>query len=99
MTQIVKNYLLKRLALAAMASTTLTPTIVFASAIDPNLYADRYCALRRLGISREEATRQAVKYSLDFTKPNPPAVTHYGIQTTQDTVDAALASMKLCPEV
>ena len=87
----MKSTLLGAVALLAL------PFSVQAGALLPNLYAQTYCDSRAQGMSKDDATTQAVSQSY-ISSGNPPSVTWHGVKTTTDVVASAQAAMKLCPQ-
>jgi len=90
---------MRRLTLAAAAAALLLPA-AHAGAVDPELYAARFCLLRLQGTSLRDAVRQAVEYAWDSQAPSPTAtVTRHGETVRVDGAAAMNAAMKRCPEV
>lgn len=85
--------------LLAAAFATASSTANYAKASEyrllPNLYAERYCSLRQIGVSREQAIGAAVK---EYLVPgSAPQVTINGKIYDVDVVEAAAAVKRICP--
>jgi hypothetical protein len=90
---------MRRLTLAAAAAALLLPA-AHAGAIDPELYAARFCLLRLQGTSLRDSIRQAVEYARDSQAPSPTAtVTLHGETVRIDGAAAMDAASKRCTEV
>ena len=90
---------MKRFTLAAAAAVLMLPA-AHAGAIDPELYAARFCLLRLQGTSLRDAVRLSVEYAWDSEAPSPTAtVTRHGETVRVDGATAMDAASKRCPEV
>jgi len=69
-----------------------------AGQILPNLYAQEYCSLRSMGVSKSEAITAAAQHAYVHSLPNVPTVTIDGIQKDVDVVRAARAVSNRCPQ-
>ena len=87
--------------LLALAVATSSSNPVFASSFKteyrvlPNLYADQYCRLRRMGVSREEAIDAAV--SENMVPGSASSVTINGKIFSVDVIESVAAVERLCP--
>jgi len=91
---------MRRLTLAAAAAALLLPACAHAGAVDPELYAARFCLLRLQGTSLRDAVRLSVEYAWDSQAPSPTAtVTRHGETVRIDGAAAMDAARKRCPEV
>ena len=89
---------MKKLFLAAAASlAVVAPAQASSMVILPNLYAREFCALRQAGVSKEDAVAVAVK---DASIPGRPVkITYNGERVDADSLQAAMAVVKLCPSL
>ena len=87
---------MKNILIGAVASLAL-PLSVSAGQILPNLYASVFCDSMAMGMSADQARRQAVSESY-ISSGNPATVTVNGTRTTTDVVAAARTVIKRCPQ-
>ena len=85
--------------LLALAISTASTGPSFATTTDyrllPNLYAERYCSLREIGVAREQAIGAAIK---EYLVPGTaPQVVINGKTYAVDVVEAAIAVKRICP--
>jgi hypothetical protein len=64
-------------------------TPVHAQSFWPNLSGQRYCELRAIGVSHEQALTAAIRENWSNTRPPAPTVTFEGQDMTLDTIDLA----------
>ena len=69
-----------------------------AGQILPNLYAQEYCSLRSIGVSRNEAITAATQHAYVGSLPEVPTVTINGRQIDVDVVRASRAVANRCPQ-
>ena len=87
---------MKSIIFAGIAALAF-PLSVSAGQLLPNLYAQTYCDSRDMGMSADNARKQAVDESY-ISSGNPRKVTYNGVKTTTDVVAAIRKTMKLCPQ-
>jgi len=87
---------MKNIFFGAVALIAL-PLSVQAGELLPNLYARTFCESRAMGMTIEQARRQAVSESY-ISSGNPMTVTINGTETTTDVVAAVRTTIKRCPQ-
>ena len=83
--------------ISGAAALLLLPLSVQAGEILPILYARVFCDSMAMGMTADQARRQAVDESYVSTG-NPMTVTINGTETTTDVVAAARTAVKRCPQ-
>ena len=78
-------------------SFILAPCAVNAGQVLPNLYAEKYCEYRTLGISEEDSRKAAIDESYISTGTSIK-VKYNGKMYDRDVLDSFLAVVKKCPE-
>ena len=91
-----KHLIMKQFIFAAIF--ILAPVAVNAGQIMPNLYAEKYCELRKLGLSRKDAIKMATEESYIMGE-DAPKVTLNGELFSSDVVRASIETYKLCPKL
>lgn len=87
-----------RLLISTFAAITTFAAPAFASqVILPNLYADKYCTLRRVGVQKDEAMTAAIKEASIPGEQNRVMVNGKSIGV--DVIAAVEAVTRLCPEM
>lgn len=81
--------------IAAALLVTTAPTK--AGTILPHLFAERYCTLRSLGASTDDAMAAAMKQAL-IPGDDWIYVTRFGRQERSDVVEATNVLLRRCPE-
>lgn len=87
-----------------MIRTTLTAAALLlaipahAQSFYPTLYGQRFCQLRQLGVTREEAINAAIKENWSNSR-QPIYVDMNGKRTSTDVIDAANYVARNCPEL
>lgn len=84
--------------LLTAAALLLAAAPATAQSFYPNLYANRYCELRRLGVEPAEARRVAMDESWSNSRQSV-MVTSNGKQVSTDVMEAASLVVNLCPSV
>lgn len=81
----------------AFATAAPAPAQAFTSQyrILPNLYAEQYCRLRQIGVSRQEAINAAINENM--VPGRPSQVTIDGKLYSVDVIESAAAVERLCP--
>lgn len=69
---------------------------VFSAQIMPMLYATKFCELRSIGVSKDDAIRGAIDYSYNKDLPSVK-IKWQGQLVEADVLNAALETRKLCP--
>jgi hypothetical protein len=64
-------------------------TPVYGQSYWPNLAGQRYCDLRAVGVTHEQALPAAIRENWSDTRPPAPTVTVEGQDMTLDTIDLA----------
>jgi hypothetical protein len=75
----------------------IAPCAVNAGEILPNLYAQKFCEYRALGISVDDSRKAAVKESY-IPSGSSVMVNYNGKMFSSDALNAALLVVKMCPE-
>ena len=87
-----------RFLLPLLAAAVVIPCIpAHAQTLLPYLYAYRYCALRRMGATDDDARRQAIRDSV-VSGNDWVMVNSNGHQVRSDAVESARAVVQLCPQ-
>lgn len=76
----------------------LAPVAVNAGQIIPILYAEKYCELRKFGLSRKDAIKMATEESY-ITGEDAPKVALNGELFSSDVLRASIETYKLCPKL
>ena len=69
-----------------------------AAQILPHLYAQEFCALRDVGVSKEEAITAATQYAYVSSLPDVPSVTINGSSIDADVLRSVRAVSNKCPQ-
>lgn len=80
------------------AAIFILAPVANAGQIMPNLYAEKYCELRKLGLSRKDAIKMATEESYIMGE-DAPKVTLNGELFSSDVVRASIETYKLCPKL
>lgn len=75
----------------------LAPCAVNAGEVLPNLYAQKFCEYRALGISADDA-RAAAMQDAYISSGNPVMVNYKGKMISSDVIKSAVAVVKMCPQ-
>lgn len=82
-----------------MAATAILATLpVQAQSFYPNTYGSRFCELRRMGISKQQALKAAMHEAWSSNR-QPSYVDYNGKRTSLDVLDAARYVANNCPEL
>lgn len=84
-----------RTTLAALALLAASPAL--AQSFYPVMYGARFCELRRIGISADQARKIAMDESWSSTRQRV-TVDYYGKPVSTDVLDSAAYVVRNCPE-
>jgi hypothetical protein len=84
-----------RTTLAALALLAASPAL--AQSFYPNLYGLRYCQLRDLGVSANEARKSAMAENWSRTR-RPIMTTYEGKPVSTDVLESVYFISRHCPE-
>ena len=87
----------KALSAALLSAGLIAAAPADAYQILPNLFANRYCELRAVGVGQDDAMRAAMRESM-INEPALPTVTSNGKTYTADVLLATNAVVRLCPQ-
>ena len=76
----------------------LAPCAANAGEILPNLYAQKFCEYRALGISADDA-RTAAMNDAYISSGNSVMVNYNGKMVSSDVIKSAIAVVKMCPKL
>lgn len=85
-----------------MKRLIFTLTFIFAPCVNageilPNLYAQKFCEYRALGISVDDARKAAIDDAY-VSSGNPVMVNYNGRMISSDVIKSAIAVTNLCPK-
>lgn len=79
-----------------LAIALLLAAPVHAGAIDPDAFAERYCALLQMGVRDPAATDAALRFAYDDNAPEPKIIRIGHVAFREDSIAAAEASRRRC---